>query len=612
MAKEGEAKQRHARTSGSARTDMVGSELLCPLAVSIEKNDSKLKIRVDRSGDANEEHDITSWLSAVAIADQFAHATARELTSKSTKRSRRAFVKCLSTGFFTFVNDEDELAKTPVSNWNKKQFSKFVAWLNSRITAKGVPYTTGTKMHMLGAVRAVLKQLKKAGIPVNPDVVPSKQWRGESSRDLKTTPMALEEYKKFGEELLRRVKNILEHADEMMDELDSLEKDARSMHTGHAAVCAYKLLNHYGGFIPEGQSIIKNKDLPEDLVKLVKHHGAKKLTLYFGPSPQHQALLVTYLAIHTAFNEQPLLDLKTTEIEFESVMGRRMLLRPFKNRSGSRVRRSFANDGSTDSPINVIRVILRWTARLRAIAPAKTADDLFLYVPRNRKSGSEVRSFSMRCANGLIDFRNAQAAICKKMEFGSIGLRTIRATSAELVHEASNGNLILASALLGHKSIATTAKSYRSENAKKSAELALAGAMELRERHLKSSGTIDPRKFNDPAERSAVTPGWRCIDPWDSPILGQAQGRLCSAYPFCPACPLAQPVEDKALALARFRQLSTKLIEVEQRMGARSWIARFGPVFSALAKQWIPMYEGIPETSIAADALLLSPIPDIE
>ena len=39
-------------------------------------------------------------------------------------------------------------------------------------------------------------------------------------------------------------------------------------------------------------------------------------------------------------------------------------------------------------------------------------------------------------------------------------------------------------------------------------------------------------------EYTGCTPGFDCVDPYNSPLPNQVEGEMCTSYPSCPACPL--------------------------------------------------------------------------
>lgn len=614
MAKIGSAKMRHARAAERLKENRPEFGSVRPLTTDIHDWSNDLTMHVNRQGAAAETYNLSSWKCAPRLALPFANAAARCITRYSTKRSRRVFIANLSDGFFSFLHQSKRWQSIGVEEIAAETTAKFISWIDGRTSSTGKPYGLDTKRHFLGALRSILKELKKAGADLNvSDIIPSNPWPGQAAAKQATEPLTPEEARMLGEDLLAQVLPILDNAEGSLDRLSALDAvDTAELDIfDDQAACASLLLRHYGGCIPERRTIATDKSLPSGVAEAVAQHGIGQLTPFLGPSPADLVPLVNYLAFYTAFNEQPLLDLKLSEIQFESAVAGRMLLPPYKNRARRRVRRTFADEGEADSPVRVVRVLARWTERLREIAPPTIADDLFLYVPKFRSTGREVRSLSSRCQEGEADFRNHQAKIGPRVGIGYVGLRRVRVTAGDVVLDATNGDLMAAAAVLGHKNIATTAGPYRGQGAKKSSELVLAGAIAQRQRYLDSKGVVDARRNDHPSERSAATPGWWCLDPLDSPIPGQTRGKPCTAYPFCPDCPLGQLVSDQPLALARSLQLANKLEVAEQELGPRPWRERFGRVYSALVNRWIPLYDR-PRVRAAAEALRLSPLPDVE
>src|SRR5690606_39934671 len=112
--------------------------------------------------------------------------------------------------------------------------------------------------------------------------------------------------------------------------------------------------------------------------------------------------------------------------------------------------------------------------------------------------------------------------------------------------------------LLGHASVASPNSHYGATARHRSGAEASAGVQAPRERWISSDGRVDARSRGPNKDRTAATPGFVCLDPFDSPLASQAKGKLCGAYGKCPSCPLATVDPDHVYALARFLQVDRK------------------------------------------------------
>lgn len=132
------------------------------------------------------------------------------------------------------------------------------------------------------------------------------------------------------------------------------------------------------------------------------------------------------------------------------------------------------------------------------------------------------------------------------------------------------------------KSITIVQNHYTSGTTRKKFHEQVGDVLHLRNRFLSTKGKIDPRKVSLKQDKACATPGFDCLDPFDSRRLGQRSGRLCDAYGECPGCPLVIPnpniVENVALWLALRNAicLSQRLISPE------SWIAKWAEILSEL------------------------------
>lgn len=74
---------------------------------------------------------------------------------------------------------------------------------------------------------------------------------------------------------------------------------------------------------------------------------------------------------------------------------------------------------------------------------------------------------------------------------------------------------------------------------------------------------------------------------------GQAEGRLCSAYPTCPTCPLASLDRDRPDAVSWLLNLAEGIEEAAGTMDLSRHQDVYAPILSALRERWLP---GVPPT----------------
>jgi hypothetical protein len=312
------------------------------------------------------------------------------------------------------------------------------------------------------------------------------------------------------------------------------------------------------------------------------------------------------------YNTQPLLEMRLEDAIETSVLGvARLSLHPFKTRGGQYQHRSFVLTDEPDNPATIIRFLIRWTERLRDHVPARYRSQLFIYVCRNRGNDQTAFPLYERDRGFSPKFAANAPRYCKEKGFPAIGTRLLRATGAEIADEVFDGDPLKVGMVMGHVGVVTLHNHYRSDDVKRRDEERLAGAMAARDRWINSRGKSDSRAERSDADRSAATPGFTCLDPFNSPIPGEKHGRMCAAYGFCPDCPLSQPDADVAYTAARLLQLRERILEARERHGIAVWKARFADQLDAINLVWLPALAD-DSTLARAARLQLNPLPPID
>jgi hypothetical protein len=161
-------------------------------------------------------------------------------------------------------------------------------------------------------------------------------------------------------------------------------------------------------------------------------------------------------------------------------------------------------------------------------------------------------------------------------------LKAIRATLLDYVQLFNRGDLEAARAVGNHRSLITTWTHYTSSLVKRLLQEATGETLLVRERWLNSGGVIDPRLFHGWTNKGCATPGFHCLDPFDSPRPSQKQGRLCAAYGECPDCPLSAAVPNNPRNVMLYEALRRAIYRSVSSMTASMWMLRWAPVVAAL------------------------------
>jgi hypothetical protein len=151
---------------------------------------------------------------------------------------------------------------------------------------------------------------------------------------------------------------------------------------------------------------------------------------------------------------------------------------------------------------------------------------------------------------------------------------------------------------------------YRSGAAKQRDEESLSHAMGWRQRFIETKGKSDTRNGALlSGGNTATTPGFTCINRFDSPIRGQRSGKVCSAFGACPVCPLATVNPNDPRSYGRLIQFREKLVEARSSIDPIRFLEAWAPQLSRLDSYWLPFFS---EQAQAGAALALPPFPDLE
>lgn len=152
------------------------------------------------------------------------------------------------------------------------------------------------------------------------------------------------------------------------------------------------------------------------------------------------------------------------------------------------------------------------------IAEPRIQDHLFLMAPRQSGKGVE-RAISTYQGSPQLWYQNLHQFLAEH-GLDSVGISAIRKTMEGVVNRLFHGDIKARQALALHASAETTHGSYTTaENRQYYAEK-IAEIQNAQIRWAATKGNADPRDqgYN---KLSAVTLGFDCLDPYDSPITGQ-------------------------------------------------------------------------------------------
>lgn len=537
--------------------------------------------------------DVSFLLTAPKLAQPFADALLRKLTP-DTNESRQTFTKWLRLGFFRYLAEGD-IRDTALPGVDADLIKDYIRWLNRRGPCNKRPlWSIGTRTSYLLALRNTidaLKQLPKWKGRVPPDLhVPTHQWSGARRRHKPTEILTDDElvsvYKACLSEIIEirtRVENDLQVLETEKPNVPQSPKSYRDYPTRAVALAALdELLPDRLPCYPELE-----RTHPYLIAAIKARFGTVlELRTALAPSPRQLVPFIVMLAFHTRLNPETLLGSELDDFYKESRLGElRFFSKPYKGRARRRQRPSVPVDDGWDNPSSIYDFLLMWTGRIRALAPPRGSNKLFIYLPRTSKS--HVGFFDVSAPKGNLS-STLLTQFCAEHGLRRFTLRQIRPTTLDIGRALFDGDIRAAHALGDHRSVETTNSHYTSDAQRKRNEERLGEIMAERSRWIDSRGKIDVRGAAAETDEGAATPGWRCMDPYRSPY--SPHGKLCVAYGYCPVCPLSQVDLESSMACGLLLSLLDAVRRAKATLDPQGWLDRMAPIEKRLAEYWLPRF----------------------
>lgn len=542
-------------------------------------------------------------------------------------RSRSNARDDLRTNWFNYLS-ERRLFDIPPEKLDEQVMMGFSAWLHQKRQPNGKPFHPNTIRRALGNLRNVLAHAP--GAERLRDLVPA----GPRGAQRKTEPtevlqfdelmqvmaaaerevLALRDRWDEGRRLLKRGYALLEQGVELeINPGKAKDKNPKSVQEPNVALALALLDNRYPGVIPDLRAIKADNARLGNTVKYAL--GQVSATGYFYGSGRDMVPLALCIAFATVFNADTVLGLKWRDInrsvdrlgsgavqfdvgddeddeEVEDVQSRARAKAPLvqimgdKPRANRRLVRLLDPEASGPTQVSlnlVLDLLVALTARIRphVIAP-EYSDSVFLFVPKVREKNA--RGFGSSTRGGSCDmvWKEALPKFIADHKLPKFTLKTLRATLLDFVQLFNRGDLQAAQQVGNHGSRLTTWTHYTSDLVKRLLQEATGETLLVRERWLDSGGKLDPRQYRETTGKGCATPGWMCLDPYESPRPNQKQGRLCTAYGECPDCPLAAARLDNPHNVMLYEALRRAVYRSVVRVTAPVWQKRWAPVVVAL------------------------------
>ncbi|TBY17677.1 hypothetical protein E0H93_36995 [Rhizobium leguminosarum bv. viciae] len=226
---------------------------------------------------------------------------------------------------------------------------------------------------------------------------------------------------------------------------------------------------------------------------------------------------------------------------------------------------------------NLLHFLNKYSDLTRPLVDVEFGNKVFIFVD----SHGRAKGYPSQSDSGI--FQRNLTAFAKYKGLEHFTLSQLRPTARTLV----GSKIGVVKKLLHHRKIETTETSYDPPSARQTTHESISFELAVRERNITSQNKVETRgRGLSRIEKTAATPGFNCLDPLRSPILGQVEGKMCSAYGICPNCPLATIDRTSSRAAYRLQQLHERLRELQLSSNEQRWAKLWHPQLVAL-REWM-------------------------
>lgn len=566
--------------------------------------------------------DATAWLwMEHQFCIEFAQAYCRANLSLSDDTRFLNFTY-LSDGFVAWIREERCQGEIGSAEFDKGLLDEFDRWITQ--TKEDGTFVRGSKSrlaHWRSALRGVIAELQNGGLADTPAAsvrmrrAPFSKHAGQAGH---REPYEIEDFCRILVAIRKETEESLESFDQrerllsaghkalLVDQRQGRSPAATGDRMSKARLLA-SLQIRFGPVMPFTDTI---RNLAPDLYEHIQDYGVRDIYSILHPTADDILPFVFQIEVLTGFNPQPLLQLEQgLGVRTIRAFGaERLVFTSYKNRKHATVMASYVDSDLEMSAPFIMRRALAWTKDLRQRASPDIAAHVWIYASGVNARNREVRSFGKLSPLERVnlDYNNAVSAFCKRHSLPRVALSRIRATLAALAHDLFGGDLRAVMDFLQHANPETTLRNYTNGVSIARHHEVIAVVQQLRERHIGSGGRIDPRIQSSLRDPSAATPGWLCLNPYDSPIPGERKGHLCQAYGACPACPLAYIEHSSSMACARVIQVKGELEKAKLRVLPQRWASSLMVQHAAIEGFWLPGFSA--EVRERAARIHVSPI----
>ena len=539
------------------------------------------------------------------------------------QRSRIEDTKALRARWFSYLI-EKRLANLLPSQLNEQIMAGFKSWLHQKLKADGKPLHPKSIGRALSVLRNVLRNSPGAGqwldlVPAGPRGAVRKSDPTEVLQfdqllslivAVEKEVLALRDRWEDGRRLLAQGQNLRQQGRTLCRNPRERE-EARA--EANRALALAMLDLRYSGVVPDRGVIHADDPLLAATIDCAM--GSAKATGYFYASARDLVPLALSIAFATVFNPDTVLKVcwKNIDRNMDRLSNGRPAVQfdvsgeedeqevsetetsgtPLTKVTGDkpRAKRQLVRlldpqaSGPDQVSLNLVLDLLKaMTTRIRphVIDHEEYGDRVFLFVQKVGQKRPKSFGDSSHSASADITWQHGLRRFIADNELPAFTLKTIRATLLDYTQLFNRGDLEAARQVGNHSDRVITWTHYTSNLVKRLLQEATGETLLVRERWLQSDGKLDPRKFREWTDKGCATPGWTCLDPFDSPRHNQKEGKLCTAYGECPGCPLAAARPNNPRNVMLYEALRRAIYRSVTRVTASVWRERWAPVVAAL------------------------------
>ena len=478
-----------------------------------------------------------------------------QLTATKGISSARQNIRDLKVGFCAFLNAQVAGSKSNRAKWTAQQFtpadlSDFATFLRKSNLSNSS--RDGRVYAFKNAIFAYLEvaNRKDPEFAFIDDLQKSKVFRS-LAKDAKSTTGSIKSEAKRAEKFLS--------PEQLLDINDALEAEVRKntlewQKTQNLIKVSQALLDETGtpslkemrdqvplflGWLAREfpVSVPHPRDLKREnneLYKALQKRKGKGINVagarnWLHATTENLLPFFLLLLIRTRYNIATLNDLTWSDI---ADRGAAISLAPYKDRAHqSQIRSEPAGDSQDPLSLRSILLTLRsMTDRIRVAAHDADKDKVFIY-------WSEVDGQVVNALHKVIGRTDVGsfATLLKKHNLQGFRASDIRRTMLDAIANGIEG-LEGARREGNHSEAITTLRHYVSIRTSEMRRIALAETTQQVDRWAGTYGSIDPRNLPSNADLKSATPGFGCLNPYESPFKTDVDGRLCRSEGHCGRC----------------------------------------------------------------------------